>query len=141
MCIILEVTGQTDLPIERDAALNERHYGDLQGLNKAETAAKFGEEQVHLWRRGYDVRPPNGESLKDTRERVLPYYDAHIKPLVLKGQTILVVAHGNSLRALVMVLDDISEQDIPDLNIPTGVPLRYVIDSANQVLEHGYLHS
>jgi 2,3-bisphosphoglycerate-dependent phosphoglycerate mutase len=139
--IILEVTGQTDLPIERDAALNERHYGDLQGLNKAETAAKFGEEQVHLWRRSYDVRPPNGESLKDTRERALPYYDAHIKPLVLKGQTILVVAHGNSLRALVMVLDNISEEAIPDLNIPTGVPLRYVINSNRKVLEHGYLGS
>jgi 2,3-bisphosphoglycerate-dependent phosphoglycerate mutase len=137
--IILEVTGQTDLPIERDAALNERHYGDLQGLNKAETAKKFGDEQVHIWRRSYDVRPPNGESLKDTRARVIPYYDAHIKPLVLAGETILVVAHGNSLRALVMVLDNISEKEISDLNIPTGVPLRYQIDGTGNVLEHGYL--
>jgi 2,3-bisphosphoglycerate-dependent phosphoglycerate mutase len=137
--IILETTGQTDVPIERDQALNERHYGDLQGLNKAETAMKFGDEQVHLWRRSYDVQPPNGESLKDTRARALPYFEAHIKPLVLDGQTILVVAHGNSLRGLVMELDDISEKDIPDLNIPTGVPMRYVIDSQGKVLEHGYL--
>ncbi len=139
--IILEETGQTDLPVERDAALNERHYGDLQGLNKAETAAKFGDEQVHIWRRSFDVRPPNGESLKDTRARVIPYYEAHIKPLVLAGETILVVAHGNSLRALVMVLDNISEKYIPDLNIPTGIPLSYLIDSAGTVLEHGYLGS
>jgi 2,3-bisphosphoglycerate-dependent phosphoglycerate mutase len=137
--IILETTGQTDLPITRDQALNERHYGDLQGLNKDETAAKFGKEQVHIWRRSYDVPPPNGESLKDTRARALPYFEAHIKPLVLAGQSILVVAHGNSLRSLVMVLDDISEKDIPELNIPTGVPMRYVIDSQGKVLEHGYL--
>jgi 2,3-bisphosphoglycerate-dependent phosphoglycerate mutase len=137
--IILEVTGQTDLVVERDQALNERHYGDLQGLNKDETAEKFGKEQVHIWRRSYDIPPPNGESLKDTRARTLPYYEAHIKPLVLAGQNILVVAHGNSLRSLVMVLDDISEKDIPELNIPTGVPMRYVIDSSGKVLEHGYL--
>jgi 2,3-bisphosphoglycerate-dependent phosphoglycerate mutase len=137
--IILETTGQTDVPIERDQALNERHYGDLQGLNKAETAMKFGDEQVHLWRRSYDVQPPNGESLKDTRARALPYFETHIKPLVLAGQTILVVAHGNSLRGLVMELDHISEKDIPDLNIPTGVPMRYIIDSQGQMLEHGYL--
>ena len=137
--IILETTGQTDLPIERDQALNERHYGDLQGLNKDETAAKFGKEQVHIWRRSYDVPPPNGESLKDTRARALPYFEAHIKPLVVAGQSILVVAHGNSLRALVMVLDNISEQDIPELNIPTGVPMRYVLDGQGKVLEHGYL--
>src|SRR5262249_17525985 len=118
---------------------NERHYGDLQGLNKDETAAKFGKEQVHIWRRSYATRPPNGESLKDTRARALPYFEAHIKPLVLAGQTILVVAHGNSLRGLVMVLDNISEEDIPDLNIPTGVPLRYIMDSQGKVLEHGYL--
>lgn len=137
--IILEVIDQPNLPIQRDQALNERHYGDLQGLNKDETAAKFGKEQVHIWRRSYDVPPPNGESLKDTRARVLPYYQAHIEPLVLAGKQILVVAHGNSLRALVMALENISEQDIPDLNIPTGIPMRYVIDPAGIVLEHGYL--
>ncbi len=137
--IILETTGQTAVPTDRDQALNERHYGDLQGLNKDETAAKFGKEQVHIWRRSYDVPPPNGESLKDTGARTLPYYDAHIKPLVLAGETILVVAHGNSLRSLVMVLENIPEQEIPELNIPTGVPLRYRIDSTGRVLEHGYL--
>ena len=137
--IILDVTGQADLPIERDAALNERHYGDLQGLNKDETALKFGREQVHLWRRSYDVAPPNGESLKDTRARVLPYYDAHIQPLLKQGKKVLVVAHGNSLRALVMMLDNISERDIPDLNIPTGAPLRYLIDESGGVVERGYL--
>jgi 2,3-bisphosphoglycerate-dependent phosphoglycerate mutase len=137
--IILEVTGQTDLPIERDQALNERHYGDLQGLNKAETATKFGDEQVHIWRRSYSTPPPNGESLKMTGERVMPYYEEHIEPLVRAGKTILVVAHGNSLRSLIMKLDNISEEDIPNLNIPTGAPLRYVMDSEGRVLEHGYI--
>jgi 2,3-bisphosphoglycerate-dependent phosphoglycerate mutase len=137
--IILAVIGQTNLPIERDQALNERHYGDLQGLNKDETAVKFGAEQVHLWRRSYDVAPPGGESLKDTGARVMPYYNAHILPLLKQGREVLVVAHGNSLRALVMVLDNISEQDIPDLNIPTGAPLRYLIDPDGKPVEHGYL--
>jgi 2,3-bisphosphoglycerate-dependent phosphoglycerate mutase len=136
---ILEVTGQTDLPIERDEALNERHYGDLQGLNKDETALKFGKEQVHIWRRSYDIAPPGGESLKGTRERVLPYYEKHILPLVKQGKKILVVAHGNSLRGLVMVLDNISERDIPELNIPTGAPIRYLIDENGKVIERGYL--
>ncbi|MCA0454795.1 MAG: 2,3-bisphosphoglycerate-dependent phosphoglycerate mutase [Chloroflexi bacterium] len=137
--IILETIDQTDIPIDRDQALNERHYGDLQGLNKDETAEKFGKDQVHIWRRSYDVPPPGGESLKDTGTRTLPYYETHIKPLVLAGQSILVVAHGNSLRSLVMVLEDISEHDIPELNIPTGVPIRYRINSSGVVLEHGYL--
>ena len=137
--IILDVTGQTDLPIERDQALNERHYGDLQGLNKEETANKFGKEQVHLWRRSYDVQPPGGESLKDTRARVLPYYEQHILPLLKQGEKVLVVAHGNSLRALVMQLDNISERDISDLNIPTGAPMRYLIDSEGNAVERGYL--
>ncbi len=137
--IILETSGQTDVPVERDAALNERNYGDLQGLNKDETAAKFGAEQVHLWRRSYDTRPPGGESLKDTRARVQPYYEEHIQPLVLAGQTLLVVAHGNSLRGLVMMLENISEADIPDLNIPTGAPLRYTINTMGLILEKGYL--
>ena len=137
--IILETIGQTDIPIERDQALNERHYGDLQGLNKDETALKFGKEQVHLWRRSYTTRPPGGESLQDTRARVLPYYHAKIEPHVLKGETVLVSAHGNSLRALVMFLDNISEEDIPELNIPTGIPMRYIFDSAGNILERGYL--
>jgi 2,3-bisphosphoglycerate-dependent phosphoglycerate mutase len=137
--IILDVIGQEDLPVEQDQALNERFYGDLQGLNKEETALKFGAEQVHLWRRSYDVPPPGGESLKDTAARVLPYYRTHIAPRLQSGETILVVAHGNSLRALVMVLENISERDISDLNIPTGLPLRYRLDEAGAVLEHGTL--
>ncbi|MBI5668797.1 MAG: 2,3-bisphosphoglycerate-dependent phosphoglycerate mutase [Chloroflexi bacterium] len=137
--IILETTGQMDILVEQDAALNERHYGDLQGLNKAETAAKFGQALVHQWRRSYRARPPNGESLQDTAARVLPYYHTRIEPLVLAGQTILVVAHGNSLRALVMALDDIPEADIPELNIPTGVPRRYLIRTDGTILERGYL--
>src|ERR1700682_1263632 len=100
MEIMLDVIGQKDLPIERNQALNERHYGDLQGLNKAETAEKFGDEQVKLWRRSYSVRPPNGESLEDTAARGLPYYEQHILPDLKAGRNILVVAHGNSLRAL-----------------------------------------
>lgn len=139
MRIILDVIGQPDLPVERDKALNERFYGDLQGLNKEETAQKFGAEQVHLWRRSYDVQPPGGESLKDTANRVLPYYREHIAPRLVQGETILVVAHGNSLRALVMVLENISERDIPELNIPTGVPMRYVFDESFNILEHGYI--
>ena len=137
--IILDVIGQPDIPIERDQALNERHYGDLQGLNKDETASKFGTEQVHIWRRSFDVNPPNGESLKDTRDRVLPYYRAHIEPLVKQGKRVLVSAHGNSLRALVMTLDNIPQNGIPDLNIPTGAPMRYLIDGNGTVLERGYL--
>lgn len=139
--IILEEIGQTNLPTERDQALNERHYGDLQGLNKDETAAKFGQEQVHLWRRSFDVQPPNGESLKDTRDRVMPYYTAHIEPLLKQGKRVLVVAHGNSLRALVMVLDNISQLAIPDLNIPTGAPMRYLIDEQGAVIDRGYLET
>ncbi|HEX3051928.1 MAG TPA: 2,3-bisphosphoglycerate-dependent phosphoglycerate mutase [Aggregatilineaceae bacterium] len=137
--IILDVIQQTDLPVLYDAALNERHYGELQGLNKAETAEKLGQDVVHAWRRSYTVRPPGGESLKDTAERVLPYYHAQIEPHVLKGETVLVVAHGNSLRALVMVLDQISEAEIPSLNIPTGVPRRYVIEPNGIIVERGYL--
>ena len=103
--IVLKTIGQTQIPIERDQALNERHYGDLQGLNKAEMAKKFGEKQVHIWRRSYDVAPPNGESLKDTAARTLPYFDKKILPLVKAGEVILVPAHGNSLRSIVMALD------------------------------------
>jgi len=137
--IILEVTGQKDLPIERDQALNERHYGDLQGLNKAETAAKFGDEQVKLWRRSYSVRPPNGESLEDTAARVLPYYDKHILPEIKAGRDILIVAHGNSLRSLVMRLDNLTGDEVVKLEIPTGKPLEYQMDLAGQPLSHEYV--
>lgn len=137
--IILEVTGQPRVPTERNAALNERHYGDLQGLSKAEMMRQYGEAEVMMWRRSYHYRPANGESLEDTANRVLPYYRAHIEPRVLAGENVLVVAHGNSLRSLVMLLDDIAETDIPDLNIPTGTPLRYLIAPSGAVLSRGYV--
>jgi 2,3-bisphosphoglycerate-dependent phosphoglycerate mutase len=137
--LVLEAIGQTQIPIERDQALNERMYGELQGLNKAETAKKYGEAQVKIWRRSYDVRPPGGESLKDTADRVLPYYEARIKPHLLKGETILIVAHGNSLRALVMQLEQLSKDQVLELNIPTGVPLLYELDDSGKVLSRQYL--
>jgi 2,3-bisphosphoglycerate-dependent phosphoglycerate mutase len=137
--IILGVIGQPDLPVEYDSALNERHYGDLQGLNKTETAEKIGREIVHQWRRSYDVPPPGGESLKDTQVRVMPYYRARIEPLVVSGQSILVVAHANSLRALVMVLDGVTPEEVPDLKIPTGIPRCYQIDANGTILGRCYL--
>ena len=137
--IVLEVLGQTDIPIEKDKALNERMYGDLQGLNKAETAKKYGDAQVKIWRRSYDVRPPGGESLKDTAERALPYYEKMVKPHLLKGETIIIAAHGNSLRALVMELDQLTKEEVLELNIPTGVPLLYELDDSGRVLSHRYL--
>ncbi len=123
--IILRKLGQTALPVIKDQALNERHYGDLQGLNKAETAEKFGAEQVHIWRRSYDVPPPGGESLKDTAARTLPYYDRVIAPELVAGRNVLVVAHGNSLRSIVMQLDRLTREQVLELNIPTGVPIVY----------------
>jgi 2,3-bisphosphoglycerate-dependent phosphoglycerate mutase len=137
--IVLEGIGQTNIPIEKDQALNERMYGDLQGLNKAETVKKFGEEQVKLWRRSYDVKPPGGESLKDTAERVLPYYERKIRPELLAGRNVLIAAHGNSLRALVMHLEQLTPAQILELNIPTGAPLLYELDAAGKVLDHRYL--
>jgi len=137
--LALETIGQSTIPIEKDRALNERMYGDLQGLDKAETAKKFGDEQVKIWRRSYDVRPPGGESLKDTAERVLPYYEQTIKPFILKGETILIAAHGNSLRALVMELEQLSREQVLDLNIPTGAPLLYELDAQGRTLDHRYL--
>jgi len=137
--IVLEAIGQTGIPIEKDKALNERMYGELQGLNKTETAQKYGDAQVKIWRRSYDVRPPGGESLKDTAERTLPYYEKMIKPHLLKGETIIIAAHGNSLRALVMELDQLSKEAVLELNIPTGVPLLYEFDASGKVLSHRYL--
>jgi 2,3-bisphosphoglycerate-dependent phosphoglycerate mutase len=137
--IVLEKLGQTNIPIEKDKALNERMYGELQGLNKTETAKKFGDEQVKIWRRSYDVRPPGGESLKDTAERVLPYYEARIKPCLAKGETILIAAHGNSLRALIMQLDQLTREQVLELNIPTGVPLCYELSTDGKVLSRKYL--
>ena len=131
--IMLETIGQPKVPIEKDDALNERHYGDLQGLNKAETAKQFGDRQVLIWRRSYDVAPPHGESLKDTAARTLPYFDAKILPLVKAGKTILVAAHGNSLRAIVMSLDRMTKEQVLDLNIPTGAPIIYELDATGVV--------
>ncbi len=137
--IVLEVLGQTGIPIQENQALNERMYGDLQGLNKAETAKKFGEEQVKIWRRSFDVPPPGGESLKDTAARVLPYYESQIFPALLARKTVLVVAHGNSLRSLVMKLEDLSREAVLELNIPTGAPLLYEMDDQGGVTGHRYL--
>ncbi|WP_119062470.1 2,3-bisphosphoglycerate-dependent phosphoglycerate mutase [Dichotomicrobium thermohalophilum] len=133
--IILEELGQTDIPIERDQALNERDYGDLAGLNKDAARERWGEEQVHIWRRSYDTPPPGGESLKDTAERVLPYYEDKILPLVKEGKDVIVSAHGNSLRALIMKLDDLSRDEVTQLNLATGVPIVYKIDADGSVAE------
>ncbi|MEE8125678.1 MAG: 2,3-bisphosphoglycerate-dependent phosphoglycerate mutase [Nitrospirales bacterium] len=136
---VLEVIGQTDLQVVKHQALNERKYGELQGLNKAETVEKYGDHQVKLWRRSYDVRPPGGESLQDTAERVIPYYQEKIWPILSKSESILVVAHGNSLRALVMHLDQLSREEVLELNIPTGAPLLYELDDEGKLLSHRYL--
>ena len=122
--IILETLGE-NLPVIKDQALNERHYGDLQGLNKAQTAEKFGKEQVHIWRRSYDVAPPNGESLKDTAARTLPYFERVIVPRLTAGDHVLVVAHGNSLRSIVMHLDRLTKEQVLELNLATAVPVVY----------------
>ncbi|MBI5596575.1 MAG: 2,3-bisphosphoglycerate-dependent phosphoglycerate mutase [Elusimicrobia bacterium] len=133
--IILEETGLKGIPVHSDKALNERHYGDLQGLNKAETAEKFGAEQVHIWRRSYDVKPPGGESLKDTAERTLPYFEAQILPQVKAGKNVLVSAHGNSLRAIVMKLDNLSKEQVMQLNIATAAPITYDMDASGRILQ------
>lgn len=162
--IILEGIGQTDIPQEETWRLNERHYGALQGLNKAETAAKYGDEMVQIWRRSYATPPepldekadghpkndhlydnvprselPSCEALKNTRERVLPYFMDHIYPALREGKNVLIAAHGNSLRSLVMYLENISEDEITALNIPTAVPYRYKFDDKMNVVEHEYL--
>jgi 2,3-bisphosphoglycerate-dependent phosphoglycerate mutase len=164
MWIILEDMDLMWIPVYRSWRLNERHYGALQGLNKSEMVEKHGAEQVHLWRRSYDLRPPEltkidkmypgkdpryadleekdipvAECLKDTVERFLPYWHTSIVPSLKDGKRILIAAHGNSLRALVMYLDNISEQDIPNLNIPTGIPLVYELDGNLTATNHYYL--
>ncbi|WP_312305327.1 2,3-bisphosphoglycerate-dependent phosphoglycerate mutase [Chryseobacterium sp.] len=126
--LILEETDKTHIPVVTDKALNERSYGNLEGLNKAETALKYGDEQVHTWRRSYDVVPPGGESLKDTYNRVIPYFEAQIVPPLRQGKNVLVVAHGNSLRALIMYLEHLSPEEILEREIATGVPLTYFFD-------------
>ena len=131
--LMLQELGQTKIPVFKDQALNERDYGDLVGLNKDEARKKWGEEQVHIWRRSYDVAPPGGESLRDTAARVLPYYIQEILPRVLRGERVLVAAHGNSLRALVMVLDKHTTESITKLNIATGVPMIYRLNADSTV--------
>ncbi|PSH67190.1 2,3-bisphosphoglycerate-dependent phosphoglycerate mutase [Phyllobacterium sophorae] len=130
---ILEEIGQTSLETIRDQALNERDYGDLSGLNKDDARAKWGEEQVHIWRRSYDVSPPGGESLRDTGARVWPYYLHEVQPHVLRGETVLVAAHGNSLRALIMALDGLTGEEIVAQELATGVPIVYKLNADSTV--------
>jgi 2,3-bisphosphoglycerate-dependent phosphoglycerate mutase len=133
--IILSELDQDKLPIVFDAALNERHYGDLVGLNKDEARQRWGEEQVHLWQRSYDIAPPGGESLKDTAARVLPFYTKRIVPELQAGKNVILVAHGNSLRSLVMQLDRLSPEQVKELSISTGMPLIYRLRPDGTVAE------
>jgi len=133
--LMLAEIGQPDIPVFKDQALNERDYGDLVGLNKDDARAKWGAEQVHLWRRSYDVAPPGGESLKDTAARVLPYYIQDMLPLLLRGDDMLVAAHGNSLRALVMVLERLTPEKIVARELATGLPLVYRLNADSTVAE------
>jgi len=133
LSIIIDVL-EVKIPIIKDFHLNERHYGDLQGLNKEETAKIYGEEQVHLWRRSYDVRPPNGESLEDTQKRTVPFFkNAILLDLTRYRKNVLVVAHGNSLRSIVMYLENISKEDIINVEIPTGVPIVYELNENGNI--------
>lgn len=134
LSLLLAEQGQTDLAVTRNEALNERNYGDLAGLNKDDAREKWGAEQVHIWRRSFDTPPPGGESLKDTAARVLPYYEAEILTLIRAGKDILIAAHGNSLRALVMRLEGLSPAQILDVNIGTGVPYIYDMDEDGAVI-------
>jgi 2,3-bisphosphoglycerate-dependent phosphoglycerate mutase len=147
--IVLKIIGQENIPVEYDKALNERHYGALQGLNKADIGRQYGEQQLKIWRRSYDVPPPKdktdlnpdgiSESLKDTAARTLPYFESKILPDVLAGNNVIVAAHGNSLRSIVMKLDNLSKEEVLELNIPTGVPLLYVYDGKGNIVERRYL--
>lgn len=132
--LILAELGTPELPTTRDAKLNERDYGDLNGMNKDEARAKFGEEQVHIWRRSYDVPPPGGESLADTAARVLPYFETVILPELRAGKNLIIAAHGNSLRALIMHLDQLSPEEIIKYELATGVPVVYELDVTGKVL-------
>jgi 2,3-bisphosphoglycerate-dependent phosphoglycerate mutase len=133
--LILAELGQEDLPIVRDEALNERDYGDLSGLNKDDARKRWGEQQVLVWRRSYDIAPPGGESLKDTAARVLPYYKSRIWPDVKAGRDVLVVAHGNSIRALIMYLEELTAKQILEREVATGVPIVYRLTENGHVAE------
>jgi 2,3-bisphosphoglycerate-dependent phosphoglycerate mutase len=135
MGIILDEIGRPDVPIIQTASFNERNYGDLQGKNKAEMEARFGLEQIMIWRRSFEAIPPNGESLKSTYNRVVPYYQLHIEPVLKGGKNTIIVAHGNSLRALVMYLEKMTPQEIEEVNLETGAPRKYEFDS-NLVLNN-----
>ena len=130
---IVMKTIQQDIPVIKDSALNERMYGDLQGLNKEDTAKKYGSQQVHIWRRSYDIKPPNGESLEDTQKRTMPFFMNCIMTDIKEGKNVLVVAHGNSLRSIVMYLDKLSKEQVLSLELPTGLPIVYSIDSNGMV--------
>ena len=138
--IILGILNHKEIPIIKNEALNERHYGSLAGLNKDDARKKWGQEQVHIWRRSFDIPPPDGESLKDTADRVLPYFETEIMPKVISGSSILIAAHGNSLRALIMKLDSISSEDIVKLEIPTGAPIQYEFTSDGIVVKKTNLY-
>jgi 2,3-bisphosphoglycerate-dependent phosphoglycerate mutase len=139
LAIILKESAHPDIPIFTSRALNERNYGDLQGLDKAETAEKYGAEQVAIWRRSYDVPPPGGESLKDTVERVVPYYKKEVEPRLKENKNILMVAHGNSLRALMMYLENIDKESIAEVDIPTGIPRIYTLDTELKIIRVAYI--
>jgi len=137
--LILEVTGQTDLQVIENQALNERMYGELQGLDKDEARKEFGEEQIHIWRRSFDTPPPGGESLKGTADRVLPYYIEVIEPELKAGKSIIIAAHGNSLRALIMYLEKLSPEEILKTEVPTGKPRLYEFDANLNFLSSNYI--
>jgi 2,3-bisphosphoglycerate-dependent phosphoglycerate mutase len=136
---ILEETQQRGIPVIYDKALNERMYGDLQGKNKDEMREEYGEDQIHVWRRSFDIAPPGGESLKDTADRVLPFYKEHIAPMLKAGKNILVVAHGNSLRALVMYMENLTPEQILAKEIATGTPYVYDLDDNMNVLHAEFI--
>jgi len=129
-----------EIPVHQHAALNERAYGDLQGQDKDEAKERFGKEQVHIWRRSYDVAPPNGESLKDVFARAVPFFESTIKPLVLEGKNVIVSAHGNSLRAIIKYIENISDKDVPNLELPTGKPIVYKVEN-NTFVADNHAHS
>ena len=135
LALLLEELGQTGIPIRKDQALNERDYGELSGLNKDQARSKWGESQVHIWRRSYATAPPGGESLKDTSDRVLPYYEAEISPEVKAGRNVLVSAHGNSLRALIMRLERLTGEEIVARELATGVPIVYRLKADGTMLD------
>lgn len=137
--LAMEAAGHPKIEVVKNAALNERMYGDLQGMDKAETAAKYGDEQVLIWRRSFDIAPPGGESLKDTAARVIPYYEAEIAPLLQAGKNVIIAAHGNSLRALVMHLEKMSPDEILKFEIPTAQPRLYSFDEQMALIDKKYL--